>query len=50
MKKINRLEFVLITSFYYTTALEVLKLNTQKLTIKNVIPENTLAEELNNKM
>ena len=29
-------------------ALEVLKTNTQKLTIKNVIPENTLSEDANN--
>ena len=30
-------------------ALEVLKPNTQQLTIKDVIPGNTLTEELNNK-
>ena len=31
-------------------ALEVLKRNTQKLTIKDVIPENTLSEETKNEL
>ena len=31
-------------------ALEVLKPNTQKLTIKDVIPENTLSEEAKNQL
>ena len=35
-------------AFEKKLALEVLKTNTQKLTIKNVIPENTLSEDANN--